>query len=104
MDIENGKSGVKLARRGAISNACVGVNAAIMALDTAGNDNVYLPIIGGFKVLAGRDCTDNVTHNDYEVQEGCIRGFLELLSGSETVFLLAGPASLTYVQYSMAVK
>lgn len=48
---------------------------AIIALEGARDENLYLPVAGGLYILTSLDCLDQTKHNVFEVREGQIREF-----------------------------
>lgn len=86
-----------MARMQAAFDVWVGMIGAILALKTAEDGKVDLPVTGGPYLLTSRDCPDQTAHNDFEVRKGRSQGFVVLVPGSNSICLLVYRASQSNV-------
>lgn len=63
------ESKVKSAKRRGALDVLVVIIGATMALDTARNAELYLPVTGGRYFLRFGDCSDQTECHDFEVRE-----------------------------------
>lgn len=100
--MEMGDSQVKFAMRRAALYVWVDMIGSTLDLDTAGDEELYLPLAGGRYPLTGRDRADQARHNDFKIREDRSPRFLVLVSGTERISLLVCRISHNYVRYQMA--
>lgn len=93
-----------IARRRAALDVSVAMIGAKMSLDSAGDEEPYLPVTGVRHPSPSPGCPDYTGHNVLEVQGRRSSGFLLLISGSEALCLLVYPASHTYVHQPISEK
>lgn len=67
----------------------------MMTLDSAEEEERYLPVIGCQYDLVCRDCPDHTRHDDFGVPESRSAEFFVLVSESETIRFLVYPAQHT---------
>lgn len=102
--MEKKKIRVRFARELAASDMRVEIIGAIMALNFAGSEELYLPVTGRQYLLTGCDCPDQTGHNDLEVRRGRSSLFFVLLFESEATFILVYPAVTMNLKYPTAEK
>lgn len=75
--MEKGDSSVKLERRHAVLDVWVEMIGTILALDSAGDEKLSLPVSDGRYFLRGRDYLNQTGYNDFEIPEGRSLGLSE---------------------------
>lgn len=76
---------------------------AMMDLDSAGKENLYMPVTGSCNLLTGCGCSDHTGHNHFEFWEGQSPGLFVLVPESEAMFLLVCPVAHNCAQYTTSV-
>lgn len=99
-----GEIRVKFARTRAILDVLLGIVGTTTELDSVGEKNLHLLVIGGQSLLKDYDCPAQTGNTDFEVRKGQSIGIVVLVCGSEAIYLSVCSAWPPYEHYPISVN